>query len=241
VKDTPSGRLWWVLGRSGLRTGESASGSWPTARAEDKEACGAHVSRGTAETLTAAARMWPTVTQPYGNNRGGGAGRVGPIRPSLAGSVREWPTSTAADGVGSGAAGYSTESGRHPGTTLTDAANGLWASPASRDWRGDSHAPAAQNRHSPCLPAHVGLVDQESPSTSGKSRDWPTSQARDWKGPQGRAYKGESMDLPATDGRGTLNSRWVVQLMGYPSDWLDVGTESLSRLWGTRSSRKSSP
>jgi hypothetical protein len=150
-----------------------------------------------------------------------------------------WPTATEGDHKASGTRTGTPNS--HPGTTLTDAANGLWASPASRDWRGDSHAPAAQRRNSPCLPAHVGLVDPESPSTSGKSRDWPTSQARDWKGSQGRAYRGESMDLPATDGRGTLNSRWVAQLMGYPPDWLDVGTESHSRLWATRSSRKSLP
>ena len=41
----------------------------------------------------------------------------------LAGAVLLWPTSTAMDSRASGAAGYSTESGRHPGTTLTDAAN----------------------------------------------------------------------------------------------------------------------
>ena len=32
-----------------------------------------------------------------------------------------WPTPTSTDQKGSGAAGYSTESGRHSGTTLTDA------------------------------------------------------------------------------------------------------------------------
>ncbi len=34
--------------------------------------------------------------------------------------------------------------------------------------------------------------------------------------------------------------RWVAQLMGYPSDWCDLPTETLSRLTGTRSSRRSS-
>src|SRR5512137_2872298 len=55
AKGTPSGRFWWVLGRSERPTSGSESGSWPTA--------------------------------------------------------------TAMDSIGSGAAGYSTESGRHPGTT----------------------------------------------------------------------------------------------------------------------------
>jgi hypothetical protein len=42
-----------------------------------------------------------------------------------------WPTPTRQDGASSGAAGYSTQSGRHSGTTLTDAAG--WATPTSRD------------------------------------------------------------------------------------------------------------
>ena len=39
--------------------------------------------------------------------------------------------------------------------------------------------------------------------------------------------------------RGCLNSRWVASLMGYPQDWCDVPTETLSRLMATASSRKS--
>ena len=37
-------------------------------------------------------------------------------------AVSRWPTPTATDAKASGSAGYSTESGRHSGTTLTDAA-----------------------------------------------------------------------------------------------------------------------
>ena len=43
---------------------------WPTARAEDSESAGAHVARGTAETLTAAARLWPTATSGDGKASG---------------------------------------------------------------------------------------------------------------------------------------------------------------------------
>jgi hypothetical protein len=69
-----------------------------------------------------ASSWWPTpVAQSYGSNRGGSAGRVGPARHSLEGAVKLWPTPTAGDSKASGAAGYSTESGRHSGTTLTDA------------------------------------------------------------------------------------------------------------------------
>jgi hypothetical protein len=47
--------------------------------------------------------------------------------------VASWPTPTRQDAASSGAAGYSTESGRHSGTTLTDAAG--WVTPTNRDYR----------------------------------------------------------------------------------------------------------
>jgi len=60
----------------------------------------------------------PTARQ-CGTNRGGGAGRVGPARPGLGTLMETIPTPTAG-----GAAGYSTDSGRHSGQTLTDVACG---------------------------------------------------------------------------------------------------------------------
>jgi len=87
------------------------------------------------------------------------------------------PTPTATDAKASGAAGYSTASGRHSGTTLTDAT--------------------------------VGPRGPESRSTTGKSR------AR-------------------------LNHRWVAQLMGFPSDWLEGIDVPPSKPSATASSRKSS-
>lgn len=122
-----------------------------------------------------------------------------------------WPAATAGDSRSSGAASYSTDTGRHAGTTLTDAANGLWASPQARDWK-DSGATQG-NRKSPNLgtqahqwptpkaadgrskgtggsPDHgldamarAGLLDQESRSTNGKRPDWPTPTAHDGRRP----------------------------------------------------------
>jgi hypothetical protein len=67
--------------------------------------------------------LFPTpAAQSYGTNQGGAAGRVGPVRPSLDTWARNiWPTPTSQDAAGSGSAGYSTESGRSEGVTLTDA------------------------------------------------------------------------------------------------------------------------
>lgn len=44
-----------------------------------------------------------------------------PRRPSYAEAAAKWPTPTSGDHKRSGAAGYSTASGRHEGTPLTDA------------------------------------------------------------------------------------------------------------------------
>lgn len=51
------------------------------------------------------------------------------VRRTDASASGRWPTATRMDGNSSGAAGYSTESGRHAGTTLTDAAVRGWNTP----------------------------------------------------------------------------------------------------------------
>lgn len=61
-----------------------------------------------------------------------------------------WPTATSQDCRSSGAIRYSTESGRHKGTTLTDAAR-VWASPAARDAKGAFKRRRRQN----CLTRQV--------------------------------------------------------------------------------------
>jgi hypothetical protein len=69
------------------------------------------------------ASFLPTATaSDYGNSVGGGAGRVGRKRWSLGSLARRGllPTPTASDSKQSGSAAYSTQSGRHSGTTLTD-------------------------------------------------------------------------------------------------------------------------
>lgn len=69
----------------------------------------------------------------------------------------------------------------------------LWLTPATRDWKDNGTEPSAQARNSPCLPASVAINGQPDP------------------------------DNPNTDGknRAQLNYRWVAQLQGFPSDWLD--------------------
>jgi hypothetical protein len=71
-----------------------------------------------------------------------------------------------------------------------------WPTPAGRDERDDGNYQAAQNRKSPCLPAAAVVAGLLA---------------------QGSRSTGGKP-------RGCLNSRWVAQLQGYPSDWYDVPT-----------------
>jgi hypothetical protein len=189
LRATKSGRSLLVPTTLERRTGESGCGSWPTATALAYGNCrgGAAGRVGPVRpSLEGMARLWPTadtinrksgraMTASTDNGRRSGGGQSSPpgleqacelaagIVPrelpsldSLPPSTRAlWPTATRQDAAQSGAASYSTESGRHSGTTLTDAAAGLGASPLARDWRGDGNAPSQHERHSPNIHAQV--------------------------------------------------------------------------------------
>jgi hypothetical protein len=121
-------------------TGESVSSSWPTPDAA--------VSNIGEEPETWLARKEKLKAKGINGN---GMGTP------LAIAVRLWPTAT--DAKASGAAGYSTDSGRHSGTTLTDAANGLWATPTARDEKG----PTSRNRQGgKAIPNQLGITNRTS-------------------------------------------------------------------------------
>ena len=103
-------------------------------------------ARSALEALTGYSLIWKRKATPAGRSWWV-LGRSG--RPTSGSACGSWPTATRQDAQQSGAAAYSTASGRHSGTTLTDAASGLWASPQARDWK-DS-GPTQGNRKSPNL------------------------------------------------------------------------------------------
>ena len=192
---------------------------WPTARAEDSESAGTHVARGTAETLTAAARLWPTATSNASQMVEGDA-----LTPESERQVKRGQVSLATV------------------VALTDAANGLWA-PQARDWK-DS-GPTQGARHSFNLGSQIaaGRLAPDSPSTSGKRRGWPTPNALDGtemksgvtpedhdKRDQAKREANPNLNelqralgveaQRESGARGLLNPAWVSQLMGFPTGWL---------------------
>ena len=99
---------------------------FPTPSARDAKGCGAenHPDHGGPTLPNFIRDHWatPTASCATDGNASRGGDRSGELL--LTGQARAaslWPTPTAQDAASSGAAGYSTESGRHPGTTLTDA------------------------------------------------------------------------------------------------------------------------
>ena len=125
-----------------------------------------------------------------------------------------WPTATAGDHKASGAAGYSTASGRHAGVTLTDAAVRLWPTPSAANpnaqesletWQARREELKAKGTNGNGCGTPLGVAvrlwptptardnDKQKdapgreggPSLSGMIRTWPTPNARDYKGPGG--------------------------------------------------------
>lgn len=103
---------------------------------------------------------------------GSGSMRSGRVyeRPMLArrtggNGSSSWPTSTGTDAKSSGASGYSTESGRHSGTTLTD---------AIREWPTPSAEPYGTNQG-----GGMGRVGPVRPGLDTLAREWATPNAHE--------------------------------------------------------------
>ena len=111
-------------------------------------------------------------------------------------SSATWPTPTATDAKASGAAGYSTQSGRHSGTTLTDATvrSPKWETPTARDWK-DGTNPSMK------VPTNA-LLGRQAPRMIGQM-----------------CRSGSSLPSKSTIRPLRLNPCFVAWLMGLPNPW----------------------
>lgn len=115
-----------------------------------------------------------------------------------------------------GAAAYSTESGRHTGTTLTDAVR-VWPTPLASDANGEMHQSQA-------------AIDRGfAPRLQDEARSWATPIARDGRtaGAAEFARDGapglrlQAIEQAGSDGlqKVDLNPAFVEALMGLPDGW----------------------
>ena len=141
----------------------SSSLGYPTPRASDADRGG----RGELLHMVKCGRprgplVYPTPSAtPYGTNKGGAAGRVGPARPSLDTMARSgrWPTATAGDAKSSGSRNLE-GSKAHAGVSLTDAVR-FGNSSTPRTWAttqdgANNGAPSQHDRNSLPLNAQAG-------------------------------------------------------------------------------------
>ena len=111
----------WRTSQGSLALGisDAFSETWPRAGTMRS---GRVSERTTAERPTdeSDSGYWPTIRSEDAN-RGGRGDLIQAVRGNPNSHYKLWPTPTRGDSKSSGSAGYSTASGRHSGTTLTDA------------------------------------------------------------------------------------------------------------------------
>jgi len=146
-----------------------SSGSMQSGAISSQPSPSAHRTRGVGSSYSRGEYPTPAASA-YGKNQGGGSGAgTGPERPSLEQWARKlWPTATAMDSRSSGAAAYSMDSGRHAGTTLTDAGK-QWATQTARDWKDGSNPSEAATTN--------GLLGRQAPRTTIAGSDGSTPEA----------------------------------------------------------------
>jgi hypothetical protein len=116
-----------------------------------------------------------------------------------------WPTTTTSDAKASGAADYSTASGRHSGTTLTDAIN-RWPTPDANQYAGSNRSPSEGAATRPALVMATqqwktphGMSGLDHTGKVGGGGEF-AKQATHWATPNAHDGRRPGADLKSTQG-----------------------------------------
>jgi site-specific DNA-cytosine methylase len=152
-----------------------ASSTWATPNTVDAKG-GNRLGTGQIQLCHQAKQVWPTPTaQQYGSNQGGAAGRVGPVRGSIATIAKAvWPTAKRSDdrsGMPDRFQGPMSDNGRR--SNLNDAA--AMQNRASNGSSAPTEKPGALNPEFVCWlmgypPEWLSCAPSAMPSTSGRRR-----------------------------------------------------------------------
>jgi hypothetical protein len=251
-KATPAGRPYFQLAASGRPISDSGFGSlahWSSPQAEEasespmtKDArnkrlraagkakgCGSY-RLGTQAQLAS----WATPRSTEAGHSSGNPARALDGRSRLEDQVfmASWPTPTHGDGASTGAAGYSTESGRHSGTMLTDAARAAW--PTARATDGEKNVRTAggaaremERKGGPQdLNQAATLASWATPTANEKVRIEEFMAGRQLNARE--ALGPTSNGSPAATGkRGQLNPAFSRWLMGYSAEHLSCAPTAM--------------
>lgn len=173
--------------------------------------------------------LWPAATAGDANASGSQNLPGSNAHPgiSLTDKEREcWPTPNKCDGErGPESTAAKAHRPKAGGGNLAGKIMETWPTPAAQDAKNDTLPPSQMNRDTvPGAMLRDGPPGPASVNTNGKSPDceWPTPvSTRD-----GRFQRTERAKMEKNVGRGVLNARWVLQLMGYPANWCDGGIET---------------
>ena len=152
----------------------------------------------------------PSATS-YGNNRGGAAGRVGPIRPSLESIAKDWPTATARDWK-DGAC----QNANVPENALLGRVAANWPTPRTITGGAES----AERKK------ELGRKNSGGGDLQAAANNWATPMASDGSKPSAGnrrsadlSHQAQATENPGSESRPKLNPRFVEWLMGVPLGW----------------------
>ena len=202
LRATPANRSAWQAKDSPTKTQDTCGQTLPAS--SGKYVQGLLFSKTSKDTSNEDSTKSSRICTNWGSMRSGVfIPRPKPEHPTDGIASSSWPTAIAGDAKSCRAAGYPTDSGRNPGTTLTDACR-QWPTPSANSY-GSNQGGAA------------GRVGPVRLSLNSMAKVWPASSHE--HGPQAQKEIGKTSRKSSGL---QLNPSFVVWLMGFDHGWTSL-------------------